>query len=92
MTTKVGIAWFRKEQWSRLLSVSTDRDNLEKTFDEWSRAAEKQLTAMKAAGKEIEKIDVDVEELINWCEKKNVPIDGKARARFAAEKFRQKDA
>ena len=32
--TKVGIAWYKREQWQLLLDVSMDRDDLEATYAE----------------------------------------------------------
>jgi hypothetical protein len=90
--TKFGVAWYRKDQWDKLLSVSTDRDDLEKTFEEWEDAAERKLSQLKAAGQTMDKIEIDVDELVSWCEKKGLPIDQSARARFAAEKLKREDA
>ncbi len=41
--TEVGIAWYEAEQWSRLLEISADRDELEETYQEWVRDAERAI-------------------------------------------------
>jgi hypothetical protein len=41
MKPKMGFAWYRKEQWDLLLAVSSDRDCLEQTYEEWLVAARK---------------------------------------------------
>jgi hypothetical protein len=32
--TAIGAAWYRREQWARLLEISTDREKLEDSYDE----------------------------------------------------------
>ena len=39
----IGDAWYRREQWNRLLEVSIDRDELEDNYDDWLRTAEETL-------------------------------------------------
>jgi len=84
----LAIAWFRSEQWERLLSVSSDQSSLEGSYEEWRVNAEEQIAGLQAEGFEVKKIEVDVEELVNWCRIKNVPIDGGSRSEFAAHKSR----
>ena len=83
----VGVAWFRKEEWPKLLEVSTDRDELEKTHEEWLEFALASIIDLKAKGLRVEKVDVGVEELVAWCQARGVPVDGKARADFASFKL-----
>ena len=92
MKTKLGVAWYRKEQWERLRSVSSDRDGLETTFEEWEEMAKRRFNELRIAGQTVEKVDVDVEELVIWCKGRGMEIDGKARSRFAAERLRKGDA
>ena len=87
MKPMFGFAWYRKEQWDRLLSVSSDRDSLEATFEEWLEIAQKRFKEFKRGGHDVRQVDVDVEELIRWCQKRKKPIDGNARSEFAADKL-----
>jgi hypothetical protein len=87
--TITGVAWYRPEQWPRLLELSVDQDNLEDTFEEWLRIAEKTFADLKKLGLNIVKVDVDVEELANWCAAEGFPLDSSARSRFVREKVRE---
>lgn len=87
MKPKLGFAWYRKEQWDRLLAVSSDRDCLEETYEGWLVIARKSFDEFKRAGNDVYRVDVDVEELIRWCQKRKRPIDGKARSEFAVHKL-----
>ncbi|MBN2129115.1 MAG: hypothetical protein JW741_06440 [Sedimentisphaerales bacterium] len=85
---KIALAWFRREQWGRLLEVSEDRDELEETFDEWVQVAQQRYDELRSSGYDIKKIDVDVEELVRWCLAQDRPVNGEARADFALDKLR----
>jgi len=86
---KFSLAWFRREEWDRLLDVSDDRDDLEETFDEWVQVAQQQCEELGRLGYDVEKVDVDVEELVRWCLAQGTPVNGKARANFALRKVRK---
>ena len=88
----VGLAWYRSDQWERLREVSEDRADLEETWEEWIRTAEKTLRDLQAKGVQAVKVDVDVEELVRWCQSKQQPVRGASRANFAAEKLRREDS
>ena len=82
----LGIGWYRPEQWALLLAKSVDRDQLESTHAEWLEIAEEILEKMRAAGQNPVKIDIDVKEMITWCSKQSLPLDGNARSRYIAHK------
>lgn len=65
-TAVIGVAWYRINQWQRLRAVSIDADNLEDTYEEWLREAEQKVAEFRALGLCVEKVDVDVEQLIAW--------------------------
>jgi hypothetical protein len=88
-TLNLGVAWYRREQWNRLLEVADDRDNLEDTYEEWEANAKKGLRRLTRPGFEPQRIDIDIEELIRWCKLKNRPVDGAARSIFTAEKLQE---
>ncbi len=91
MATKKGqvfaVAWYRKEQWDDLLRVSEDRDKLEATYEEWLIEGRKILKRLRRAGMEVRTVDVDVENLVRWCQERELRINGQSRASYAAEKL-----
>ena len=90
-TTVLGVAWYRREQWNRLLEISSDRDQLEDTYEEWKSIAEKHFDELALPGLPIRKVDIDVEELLSWCGSQDRPVDGEARAQFTAMKLRERE-
>jgi len=85
----LGVAWYRPEQWDRLLQIAADREGLEDTYEEWKVTAEESLKKFAMLGYHIRKVDIDVEELLGWCKVHNLSVDGAARSKFAAEKLRE---
>lgn len=87
--TPVGVAWYKPDQWQKLLAVSVDRDKLEETYDEWMLEAERVIKELRRQGLYIVKVDVNIEELVAWCQKKKIPVNGEARSMYAAHKLQQ---
>ena len=85
-----GIAWYRPEQWELLREVSEDVDNLEETFDGWLKTAERLIREGLPADVAVEKIDIDVEEVLAWCNVRGLPMNTASRAQFVSERVRQK--
>ena len=89
---KLGIAWYRPEQWSRLLEVSEDREDLERTFAEWEQQAEEKLRALRAEGLDIKKVTIEVEELLAWCQNRVLSVDASARSHYVSDLLRKRDS
>ena len=81
----MGMAWYRPEQWGRLLEVSVDREQLEATHAEWKKHAEKELKRLRRDRFVVWRVDVDIDELLAFCKEQGMEVDGKARAAFANE-------
>ena len=88
---KLGIAWYRREEWSHLLEIAADRDELEDTYEEWLRNVETRLREMVEAGINPMRVFINLEELQEWCTAQGRDLDGSARAVFTAEKLHQLD-
>ena len=87
--TVMGVAWYRRDQWDRLLEISSDRAELEDTYDEWKAVAEENLVNLAQHGYELCKVQIDVEELLIWCNSQNRTVDGDARTEFTVMKLRE---
>ena len=87
--TASGVAWYDREQWQRLREVAADPEVLEESYDEWVAMAEKAVRELEVSGMIIERVPVNATDLIAWCSEQDRPIDGSARAEFAAHQFRK---
>jgi hypothetical protein len=85
-----GVAWYRPEQWERLREVSEDVDNLEETYDAWRETAERMIRDGIPSDVQVEKMDIDVEEVLAWCNERELPMNTASRAQFVSERVREK--
>lgn len=88
----VGAAVYREDQWDRLVELSIDPENLSEDYQSWKALFEKTTAFLKEQGLKVKNVQVDVEELKNWCQKKNIDLNGEARSQYAAELARQLDS
>ena len=88
--TIVGVGWYKKDQWEDLRRISTDKDALEDTWEEWAQNAERTLAEMMKKGFMMQKVSVDVHELDLWCRAEKRACDGEARAVYITSKLRSK--
>jgi hypothetical protein len=87
---RIGLAWFDREQWQQLTEVVPNRSELDDTYEQWERGAEKALKKVARSGQQIEKVPIRVDELLSWCTLRGLVPDGKARAEFVTELLRKK--
>lgn len=85
----IGVGWYRQEQWSLLREQSEDAEQLENTHFEWVINANESIKDIESTGHSIVKIDIDINELIEWCRKENLPVNGKSRAQFISLKTKE---
>ena len=83
-----GIAWYRRDQWTRLRQLAPDVDKLEESYEDWLTGAQKALVQMSVAGVRAQRVDVDLDELARWCLGEGRPLDSAARAAFVASRLR----
>jgi hypothetical protein len=87
----IAIVWYRPEQWQRVRDIATDADELEASYAEWLQMAEEKLKQLLSSGLRVEKVDVDSEKLILWCNERGLENNGQARSLYAAERLSELD-
>jgi hypothetical protein len=87
----MGLAWYRREQWQRIRDISDDADDMHDSYEDWLSSAEQRFKEIKATGMNIQKVDIDSEQLILWCNMRGKAVDGKARSDYVSEKLRERD-
>jgi hypothetical protein len=83
-----GIAWYRRDQWTRLRELAVDADKLEESYEDWLAGAQKTLVQMAIAGVRAQRVDIDIDELARWCRADGRPLDSAGRAAFVASQLR----
>ncbi|HEY8223979.1 MAG TPA: hypothetical protein VIG25_01795 [Pyrinomonadaceae bacterium] len=87
----VAIVWYRPEQWKRVRDIAVDADEFEDSYIEWLQSAEEKAKALRATGLRVEKVDLDSEKLILWCNEHGLENNAQARSRYAAERLSELD-
>lgn len=81
---EIGLAWYTRESWHRLVEVADDRDALDDTFEDWERTALSAIRDIEALGRRIRKVPLDIDALVVWCRENHRQVDSAARADFVA--------
>jgi len=91
MTEKpvTGILWWKPKQWEKAKEISSDGHVFDDTYQDWKEGAEKALKNFQDLGVTVYKIEIDLDELIKWCNRKQLPLDSSARSRFVSMKVRK---
>lgn len=85
-----GVAWYRPEQWQRFREVAEDVENLEESYEAWLQTAERMIRDGIPADVSVEKVGVDIEALMAWCNARGLTVNAKARTQYVSEKLREK--
>lgn len=78
----LGIGCFKEAQYDELLKVSSDAENMNPTWEEWLKSKEKTKQELETQGKECVDVEVDLFELMNYCQKEGLQINGGSRAQY----------
>ena len=84
-----GLAWYKPTQWKRLLEISADSQKLQRTYVQWAETATRKFNEMIRANIPVQRVDVDVEDLFHWCQRKGVAVIENSRSSYVAEKLRE---
>ena len=81
----------RKFKWELFLKIAEDRDRLEKTWEDWRANLNRVIKDLKDLGKEVEEIEIDLNDLANYCKENNLPNNTKTRSKFVADLLSKRD-
>jgi hypothetical protein len=87
----IGIAWYRKEQWFILRQVVENPNDIEDTYEEWLKNANILKKELVDSGLAVEEVDVDMQDVINWCKKGNKTINSNNISEYVVFKLREKN-
>lgn len=78
----MGVAWFDPLQYERLLEVAADREKLYDRHEDWLANAER---ALARVSHRVEKVWVEVDAWVAWCQVRELALDSPSRSRYVAE-------
>lgn len=80
-----GIAWFRREDWTRILEIMEDAEKIGPDFDRWEKLAKSIEERLNSQGVIVVRAMIDPDIFRDWCLKNSLPVDAKARTKYANE-------
>jgi len=81
-----GIATYKPEQWEAFLASATDRNALDDTWEKWNAGLHKLTAEFDAKKVPYVLVQLDVDEINEFCRREGIRNDGSARAKLACLK------
>jgi hypothetical protein len=84
------IATSKPEQWETFLASAADRDVLESTWQEWNTSVQKLIAELEAKNIDYVLVELDLDEINDFCRQGGIPNNGQARSQVAGPKARER--
>lgn len=81
----VGIPWYRRGDYPRILAIMKDADSLPRTFREWEKAAHEALAFVQREGGTPVRVELRPDAFAAWCALRGLDVDNNARQLFASD-------
>ena len=88
----VAVGWYTEGNWTKIKVSASDLDRFEETYKEWTEMAEKAFQDLRKAGVNVEKFNINSEELLAWCLTHDKVNNAASRAEFVSQMSSQKRA
>lgn len=79
----VGMAWYREEDYPRILKIMDDAHTLPTTYNKWHQLAEKRESQVKREGHFTVRAIIKPDEFLAWCKATGNKVDSSGRMAFA---------
>jgi hypothetical protein len=80
------MAYYRKQDWKRFIRSIDDRETMHDTWKDWHTSFLKTKSEFIKQGFVVKEIEVDIDELVEYCKMRGIKNDGKARSQFVSDK------
>ena len=80
--TVIGIAWYREEDYERIMTLMADGASFPKTHASWRQKAVRMERELKRQGLRPVRVEVDPVAFERWCIEQGTLPDSQARNRF----------
>jgi hypothetical protein len=84
MIAGIGMPWCTPESWTRLCAVADNRAELVDALQEYEEKIGKLACQFEAQGYRVERVMVDVDEMVAWCCRQGYRVNQTDRAAYGA--------
>jgi hypothetical protein len=78
----IALAWYRPATWAQLKAIPEAR--IEISYDEFVRNFERLSQQFAARGVKVEKVVVDVDQMVTWCHRNGYAVDTIGRSIYGS--------
>lgn len=83
---EVNLAFYRKKDWRKFLSMIDDKESMFETWKEWHKSYLRTKKELSANGLKVNDVQVDLAELDLYCRENGLKNDGRTRSQFVSNK------
>lgn len=81
---EVNLAFYRKKDWKKFLTMIDDRDSMFDTWKEWHKSYLKTKKELSVYGLKVNDVEVDIAKLDKYCQENGLKNNGKTRSQFVS--------
>lgn len=81
----IGIFCYKKEQYKEFLKISTNREKMDPTWEDWLESKKKAKRGIEEQGVTCIDVEVDIFDLMDFCQKHGLEINGDSRAKYVTD-------
>jgi len=86
------LCWYQSDQWEILKQMATDKEILDDSYEDWRSNANKAIAEIQSQGKNVQKISINVERLVAWCEQEGLENTLATRTQYAVVVAKERDS
>lgn len=75
----VGLPWYLRQDYPRILDIMEDAENLPATWFEWNKKAERHQRDAERQGHIVIRAVIDPDDFPDWCRTRGLNVDAEAR-------------
>ena len=83
---EANLAFYRRKDWKKFLSMIDDRETMFDTWAEWHETYLRTKNELSSMGLKVNKVKVNLNELDHFCRKNGLKNNGETRSRFVSGK------
>ncbi len=77
------LCWYQSDQWEILKQTAADKEILDDSYEDWRLNANKAIAEIQSQGKNVQKISINIERLVAWCEQEGLENTSATRTQYA---------
>ena len=81
---EVNLAFYRKKDWKKFLSMIDDRDSMFDTWKEWHKSYLRTKKELSINGLKVNDVEMDLAKLDKYCRENGLKNNGKTRSQFVS--------